>query len=142
MAFAARPALSFLPPISKARHILGILTGVLLVLSSGAHSFLGWRAMTEQLAAVGAPDDLVTGLAIGWHFAGMSIFLFGVMVIMTFVARLRGLPASLAIPRLIAIGYTVFGLGAYKASGNNFFMTVFVVPGVLTSLASWGGEAE
>ena len=128
--------------MSKARHILGIITGVLLILSSGAHSFLGWRVMTEQLAAVGAPEDLVTGLAIGWHFAGLSIFVFGVIVIMTFATRLRGQPASLAIPRLIAIAYTIFGLAAYKASGNSFFLTMFTVPGVLTSLASWSTDTD
>jgi hypothetical protein len=44
--------------------------------------------------------------------------------------------------RLIGIAYTIAGLVAYKMSSNNFFMTVFVVPGVLIALASWGSNGE
>ena len=126
--------------MSKARYIVGIITGILLIASAGAHSFLGWKSMREQLVTTNAPDDLITGLGIGWNFAGAAIFLFGCIVIGVFAERLRGRPAPLWITRLIAIVYTVFGLGAYRASSNAFFLTVFVVPGVLLSLCSWGAE--
>jgi hypothetical protein len=37
--------------MSKARNILGAITGGILILSAGAHSFLGWKSMREQLVS-------------------------------------------------------------------------------------------
>ena len=128
--------------MSKARDILGAITGIILILSSGAHSFLGWRAMREQLLAVSAPEDLVAGLAIGWNFAGLAIFVFGCILLGVFIPRIRGRMTALWPARLIGIAYTIAGLVAYQMSSNNFFMTVFVVPGILIALASWGTAAE
>jgi hypothetical protein len=128
--------------MSKARHIVGIITALLLVLSSGAHSFLGWKSMRERLVAANAPEDLVTGLAMGWQFAGVAMLIFGLMSIGVFVSRLRGREAPLWIPRLIAITYTLYGLASYQISKDNFFLTIFVVPGVLLSLSAWGSDAE
>jgi hypothetical protein len=142
VAFAAGPALFFLPAMNKARNILGAVTGVLLILSSGAHSFLGWKAMQEQLVATNAPDDLITGLGIGWNFAGLAIFVFGCILLGVFIPRIRGQITALWPARLIGFAYTIAGLVAYKVSSMNFFMTVFVVPGILIALASWGGEGD
>jgi hypothetical protein len=140
VAFAAGPALSFLPGMNKARNILGVLTGIVLILSSGAHAFLGWKAMRDQLVAINAPDDLITGLGIGWNFGGFAIFLFGCILLGVFIPRLRGQMTALWPARLIGIGYTIAGLVAYQMSSMNFFMTVFVVPGILIALASWGSD--
>jgi hypothetical protein len=142
VAFAAGPALLFLPAMEKARNILGAITGIILILSSGAHSFLGWKNMRAQLVATNAPDDLIAGLSIGWNFAGLAIFLFGCILLGVFVPRIRGRQAALWPARLIGIAYTIAGLLAYKVSSNNFFMTVFVVPGILIALASWGSDSE
>ena len=128
--------------MNKARNILGAITGIILILSSGAHSFLGWKSMREQLITANAPEDLITGLGIGWNFAGLAIFIFGCILLGVFIPRIRGYFAPLWPARLIGIAYTIAGLIAYKMSSNNFFMTVFVVPGVLIALASWGGEAD
>ena len=128
--------------MNKARNILGAITGIILILSSGAHSFLGWRAMRAALVDTNAPDELITGLAIGWNFAGLSIFLFGCILLGVFVPRIRGRMTPLWPARLIGIAYTIAGLVAYKVSSMNFFMTVFVVPGVLIALASWGSDSE
>lgn len=128
--------------MNKARNILGILTGMILILSSGAHSFLGWKSMRDQLVANNAPDDLITGLSIGWNFAGLSIFLFGCILLGVFIPRVRGRVTALWPARLIGIAYTIAGLVAYKVSSSNFFMMIFVVPGILIALASWGTDSE
>ena len=52
----------------KIKTIFGLIGCLLLVLSSGAHSILGWKAMSEQLAQTNAPADLVLGLEIDWKF--------------------------------------------------------------------------
>ena len=122
--------------MSKARNILGVISGVILILSSGAHSFLGWKAMHEQLAAIDAPEELVTGLAIGWNFAGFAIFIFGVLLLLTFIPRLRGLYASLTTARVIGWAYLASGGVAYAVSRMMFFISVFVVPGILILLSS------
>jgi hypothetical protein len=142
VAFAAGPALFFLPAMSKTRNILGVITGIILILSSGAHSFLGWKSMRDQLVSVGAPDDLIAGLGIGWNFAGLAIFIFGCILLGVFIPRIRGRATALWPARLIGIAYTITGLVAYRMSSNTFFMTVFVVPGVLIALASWGSDAD
>jgi hypothetical protein len=142
VAFAAGPALFFLHAMSKARNIIGALTGIILILSSGAHSFMGWKRLREQLIATNAPDDLINTLAIGWNFAGLAILIFGCILLGVFVQRIRGYYAPLWPARLIGLAYTIAGLVAYKMSGNNFFMTIFVVPGILIALASWGSDAD
>ena len=128
--------------MNKARDILGVLTGIILILSSGAHSFLGWKSMRDQLVLADAPEDLITGLGIGWNFAGLAIFIFGCILLGVFIQRIRGHLAPLWPARLIGIAYTIAGLVAYKMSSSNFFMTIFVVPGILIALASWGTDAE
>ena len=128
--------------MNKARDILGVLTGIILILSSGAHSFLGWKSMRAQLVMADAPEDLITGLGIGWNFAGLAIFIFGCILLGVFIPRVRGRITALWPARLIGIAYTIFGLAAYKVSSSNFFMMIFVVPGVLIALASWGSDSE
>src|SRR5215208_5381808 len=107
VAFAAGPALSFLLPMSKARNILGVITGVVLIFSSAAHSFLGWKSMRAQLVGFNAPPELITGV---------------------FGLRLRGQEGPLWVPRLIGLCYTIAGVVAYQVSKENFFLSVFVVP--------------
>ena len=128
--------------MNKARNILGAITGIILILSSAAHSFLGWKSMRQQLVSFSAPRDLIMGLGIGWNFAGLAIFIFGCMLLGVFIPRIRGRMAPLWPARLISVAYTVAGFVAYKMSSNNFFITVFVVPGILIALASWGSDEE
>jgi hypothetical protein len=142
VAFAAGPALFFLHAMSKARDILGAITGILLILSSGALYFTGWGSMRSQLVDAGAPDDVVARTSIGLLLATIAILLCGCVLFGVFITRLRGLVAPLWPARLIGIAYTIAGLVAYKMSDNNFFMTLFVVPGILIALASWGSDAD
>lgn len=58
--------------MNKTRSVLGLIGGAILILSSGAHSILGWRAMSGELAKTNAPAELVTGLKVGWMVGGRS----------------------------------------------------------------------
>jgi len=119
----------------KARLVGGWVGGAIMVLSSAMHSFLGWKALGEQLAATTAPADLVRGLALGWHFAGAAMLAFGLIVCAAFGAALKGRAGS-ALPAALVGGlYVVFGIGAFVASGMNPFFATFVVPGLLVL---WG----
>lgn len=119
----------------KTKSILGLVAVVLLVLSAGAHSVLGWNAMREQLARTTAPADLVLGLEIDWKFAGPVMLTFAIICGRVFLKRLRGERVSTFAPGVIAVMYTLFGGWALYMSGDPFFM-VFVVPGVLIGIAS------
>ena len=60
----------------KTRSVIGLVGCVMLILSAGAHSILGWQAMSQQLARTSAPADLVRGLEIGWKFGGPFFMVF------------------------------------------------------------------
>ena len=128
--------------MSRLRALLGVLCGVILVGSAAAHSLLGWPALRGQLERAGAPADLVTGLSIGWHFAGMAILLFGVLALWQFGAALKGRVVSLRPLVLVGVAYAAFGVWALVVGQMNpFFLMVFVVPGILLAIAAWGDRA-
>jgi len=56
--------------MKRARLILGIVAGLMLLASSVAHTWLGWNSLAERLGRTNAPSDLVAGLHIGWAFGG------------------------------------------------------------------------
>lgn len=119
----------------RVRSIIGIVAAVILILSSGMHSLMGWPAMLQQLRATNASADLITGLKIGWLWGGVAILVFGVISLMVFVHRLRGDQVN-TFPALIMGGaYMAFGVWAIVASSNPFFL-IFVVPGILLLVAA------
>jgi hypothetical protein len=116
--------------------ILGSIGSVMLILSAPAHSLLGWPQLREQLARVNAPGDLVTGLEIGWHFAGVAMVALGLIALRVFTLRGRGVAASLFPAVLVATTYLLFGAWALVVSGFDLFFLVFVVPGALLLFAA------
>jgi hypothetical protein len=123
--------------MSRVRGVAGLVAGAMMVLSSAAHSFVGWPQMRAPLEAAGAPRDLVLGLGFGWHFGGVAMLTFGAIVIFVFANRLRGRVVPLAPAALIAVVYLTFGAWALLASGDPFFLA-FVVPGLLLAAACPG----
>ena len=125
--------------MKRARLILGIVAGVMLLASSVAHTWLGWKSLSEQLARTNAPPDLIAGLHIGWTFGGAAMVILGIVAITTFVGRLRGAKPPLLPVIVIAIVYMAFGAWAIAASGGDlFFLGVFVIPGALLGIAANG----
>jgi hypothetical protein len=124
--------------MSKARAVLGLIAGAFLILSSGAHSFLGWKGLRAQLAAAQVPADLVQGLMLGWQFGGVAMLAFGLIVVATFAKGLRGEAVSMLPPAVIGAAYLAFGLGALLAIELNPFFLVFILPGVLLVGAATG----
>lgn len=114
---------------------LGIPAGVIIVASSFAHSLLGWPQLRAQLLEAQAPPDLVTGIAVGWHFGGAAMFAFGCIAIVLFVDSLKNRPAPPFPVRMTALTYTAFGAAAMLATGNLFFL-IFVVPGLMLAAAT------
>jgi len=124
--------------MARWRAVLGLIAGAILVLSSGAHSLLGWKALDAELAAAHVPPQLVFGLKVGWHFGGVAMLAFGIMVIALFAARLRGRRVSLFPALVTSVAYLGFGTWALTSSGFNPFFFVFLVPAALLVVALVG----
>jgi len=122
--------------MTRVRIVLGLIAGAVLVLSSAAHSFLGWKALQARLVTTQAPPDLIQGLAIGWHFAGAAMLAFGIIVLTIFAKRLRGEAVSSLPALIIAILYVISGVWAMLVTGNPFFF-IFIVPGLMLAVAAW-----
>ena len=122
--------------MSRTRAVLGLTAGVMLILSSAAHSILGWRALSGELAAAHVPAELVLGLQVGWQFGGVAMLAFGVILLGLFARRWRGEPVSLLPAAIVAAAYLGFGGWALLASNFDPFFLVFIVPGVLLALAA------
>jgi hypothetical protein len=127
--------------MKRARLILGVLAGVILLASSVAHTWLGWKSLAERLARTNVPPDLQTSLHLGWAFGGAAMVILGFVTVTTFVDRLRGGRAPLSHVIAIAVVYMAFGAWAIAESGGNlFFLGVFVIPGALLGIAANGQD--
>jgi hypothetical protein len=121
--------------MAKTRNVLGLLAALLILLSAGAHSFLGWPSIRAQLEAAHVPVDLILGLKVGWLFGGACMVVFAAIVTAIFLTRLRGEQVS-AFPALaIGIAYLAFGTWALVTTKDPFF-TIFLVPGALLVIAA------
>ena len=123
--------------MTRVRNVLGLIAAIIIILSSAAHSFLGWKALGAQLAAAGAPADLINGLRIGWQFGGAAMLTFGLVAGMIFFHRLRGEGVPTFPALYTALLYLVFGAWALAVSNFDPFFAIFIVPGVMLLFAAW-----
>ena len=106
---------------------------MILVLSSGAHSLLGWPALRAKLADSNVPAGLIGGLAMGWHFAGLAMLVLGMLVFWLLVISRRG-AVNVALPlQIIGGAYELFAIGCFAQLGWDPFLLTFLVPGTLLS---------
>ena len=91
--------------------------------------------MSARLAAVRAPADLVSGLAMGWHFAGLAMLIFGLLALWLASVAQRAVNVRFPVG-LIGAAYILFALGTAAAVGFDFIEIVFLAPGVLLTAAA------
>src|SRR5262245_15108148 len=121
--------------MSKTRDVAGVIAAALILLSSAAHTLLGWKALSAELDAAHVQGSLLLGLKIGWYFGGLTMLLLGIILLTLFAARLRGERRPLLPATAVSLGYLAYGAWALTVSGDPFF-TVFIVPGALLAAAS------
>jgi Na+/proline symporter len=119
-----------------------LAAGLLLMMSSLAHSFLGWPQIRPELVAAGVPDDLVGALAAGWHFGGVAMVAFAAIVLMAWRRARRGDVAGLEAVGVVAAAYIVFGTTAFVLRSFAPFFLVFIAPGVALAVCAWGRVRE
>jgi hypothetical protein len=123
--------------MQRGRLVLGLIAGVMILATSAAHSLLGWPRLRHALTEADTPADLIVGLSIGWHFAGLAMLVFGALTILLFADALRLRPVSLRPVLLIAIAYLVFGTWSLTVSSLDPFFLAFLVPGILVLVGGW-----
>jgi len=116
-----------------------LAAGLLIFLSSLAHSFLGWPEIRPGLVAAGLPDDLVGALAVGWHFGGVAMAALAIIVLLAWRRARRGDAAGLEAVGVVAAAYIVFGAAAFVLRSFAPFFLVFIAPGVALAACAWGG---
>ena len=116
--------------------VVGMIAGAMMIVSGAIHSLLGWPALIKSFNAAGAPSALVQGLAVPWHFAGVSMITFGVIAIALLDAARRRATPLLPV-RLIAVAYLLFALAGLALIAADPTFLLFFVPGALL-LASTG----
>jgi hypothetical protein len=112
-----------------------VAAGLLLVLSSAAHAGLGWPMMASELAKTSAPEDLTSGLAVGWYFGSVAMLAFGVIAL---IAGFSGVTARGGIfwaSLAVGIAYGGFGLATYAVHREAHFLG-FVAIGTLAAYGS------
>ena len=123
--------------IPRWKAMVGMIAGAMLVLSACAHSFLGWPELRNRMAIAQIDFDLTRGIQVAWHFGGMAMAAFGVIVWPLFFSALKGKAVSLQPALVIGIGHLVLGTWAVLRVESNPFFLLFLIPGALLVLAGW-----
>jgi len=114
--------------------VVGILSGLILVASAGAHGLLGWSPFEEALESAKVDGEVVAALSIGWYFGSASMLGFGVIVLHQATRLLRGRPVQSGPVSTISVLYLVFGAAAYVYRDFNAHFLLFVATGLLVGL--------
>lgn len=122
--------------MNRSRDVLGLIGALMLIISSAAHSVLGWKGIHAELVAARVPADLMLGLQLGWQFGGAAMLTLGVVLVLIYRQRLRGEAASVMLARAVSMMYLVFGAWALGATGGELFPLVFLIPGAFLAMAS------
>jgi len=124
------------------RSILGLIVGVLMILSAAAHSLAGWKQLKSTIETLHAPAELVRAIGAGWNFGGAAMVAFGLIVVALFTHRLKGGAVNLLPAIVIGTTYVAFGAGAMAVNDFDPFFLVFVIPGALLLIASVEGRSK
>jgi hypothetical protein len=98
------------------------------------HSLAGWPALRRTMAGTSVPAEVVDGLAVPWHFAGMAMVLSGVLVALDLRAP-RASPAPRRFAMTIGAAYVLFGFAGLALVKADPTFALFIVPGLLVLAA-------
>jgi hypothetical protein len=122
--------------------LLGLLAGVLLVASAGAHALLGWPQFEGVLESAPLESDVIAALAVGWYFGSVSMLGFGAIVLHQTLRRLRGEPVQPGPVWAISVVYLLFGGAAYVLRDFNPHFLLFIGTGALVGLFGYFATVE
>lgn len=115
----------------KTRGTIGFIGGILLLLSSLAHAFLGLPPLRQALEEAAADPATIGAISVGWLFGSVAMAAFGVIVTTLALGTLRGERPSTMPAAVIAAAYLLFGVSAFIARDLNPHFLLFIVTGLL-----------
>lgn len=118
----------------KYRAVFGMMTGILLILSSLAHAFLGWPPIKSALTSFNVDQGLIGAITIGWYFGSVAMFVFGIIVFNNGLKVFRGDTVTRGTLYVIAIAYIIFGLAAFIVRDYNPHFLFFIAIGSLVGI--------
>ncbi len=127
-----------LPHMPRNRIVVGFIASALLLLNAMVHSIVGAPAMLQELRALKVRQDLEQSLLAAWQLGGVLMLLAGLVCGHAFLRAWRGDTQQVFTPRVIGVGYVLFGLWAMLGAAMEPFYLVFVVPGLLLVFAARG----
>ena len=122
----------------RAAPWLLLLAGILLVLSAGAHAFLGWPMVRSELQEFRAADGLLQDVGIGWLYGSAAMLTFAALVLTVWWWTRTGRVVAASVSALISLLYLGFGTWALVESAFDLNFLAFLVLGLLLGLASFG----
>lgn len=121
----------------RAAPWLLLLTGILLILSAGAHAFLGWPMVRSALQESRVDEGVIQAMGIGWLYGGAAMITFGILVLTLWRWTMTGRVTASTVAAQISLLYLGFGAWALVESAFDPQFIVFIVPGCLLGIASF-----
>lgn len=122
----------------KVYQVLGVLGGILLLLSGLAHSAIGWAKLRQVLAPTNIPVDVSAGLAVPWHLAGMGMIFGGILGILTFTLLRNAKTEMFIVQTILAVCYIGFGIWGLAFVKLDPGFAIFMLPGILILVGALG----
>ncbi len=133
--------------------------GAVLLLSSGAHAFLGWPQIRLALTGSMVDPQLIAALSVGWHYGSVAMAAFGLIVLILWwrlgtrggggEARggasgaadagggRAGAAGSRAVLLVIAAAYVAFGTAALLYRDLQPHFLLFIIPGLVLGVGAF-----
>jgi len=114
---------------------VGSLAALLMVTSGLVHSTVGWRELNRILRDTKISPAVRDGLAVPWHFAGLSMAAFGLIVaVVLWRARSGGM--STAVLLIVGSVWLLVGAAGMLTIKVDATFLLFLIPGLLVLFAA------
>ena len=120
---------------NKIFSTLFLLVGFFITLGAFGHSFGGVHQVNDALAISQVPKLISNVILAVWHFAGLCMVLFGIIIFWHWFRIRRGEKVNLFTPFAISILYVLYGVAVISILNDPFF-SVFVVLGGLLFMST------
>jgi divalent metal cation (Fe/Co/Zn/Cd) transporter len=121
---------------NKIFSTLFLLVGFFITLGAFGHSFGGVNQVIDALAIPQVPKPITNVIIAVWHFAGLCMVLFGLIIFWHWFRIRRGEKVNLFAPFTISVFYVSYGVAVITILRDPFF-SVFVVLGGLLFVSTF-----
>lgn len=121
--------------LSNVRYYLGLFASGIMILLGAVHSLVGWREFRRTTGVSDLPPPVLQGLAVPWHFTGLSMVAFGCVAAYALYEARRG-GGSLTPAVIIGAAYVLFAVLCMALIKVDATFLMFLLPGALLLAAA------